>query len=320
MKHVEGSLATATAPPVAIDIIDRPSRSPLVLQEHRWRRRPTHPDGTTSARDITLSRWVGKAPLEVAAGEVEACHVVSIALRSTAATFHWGLRRVVDGLLPASTLLVTGPREHGCRASYREASDVLRVYLPPALISECWDSLFPRHREDDAPLCTASIINDVSLLRLMLSLVDIDRRDDQLAPVIAESVGIALVTRLVSLCGTLGGPEAPRRALAAWRLERVKDYIEAHLDRVLTLDEMARAAELSRIRFGAQFREATGVTPYAYVLHRRIAYAQTMLRDSDRSLAEIALLAGFSSQAHFTTLFGRLIGLSPGRWRRQSRE
>ncbi len=110
--------------------------------------------------------------------------------------------------------------------------------------------------------------------------------------------------------------EAVPRGLARWRLVRVLDYIEANFRRPVSLDELSQVADLSRIRFGVQFRQAMGVTPYAFILQRRVAYSQQLLREGEIPLAEIALMAGFSSQAHFTTTFSRATGISPGQWRR----
>lgn len=110
--------------------------------------------------------------------------------------------------------------------------------------------------------------------------------------------------------------EAAPRGLARWRLMRVLDYIDANFQRPVSLDELSQVAGLSRIRFGAQFRQTMGATPYAFILQRRIAYSQHLLRESVIPLAEIALMAGFSSQAHFTTIFSRMTGMPPGQWRR----
>jgi AraC family transcriptional regulator len=70
------------------------------------------------------------------------------------------------------------------------------------------------------------------------------------------------------------------------------------------------------MHFAAQFRVATGLRPREYIVHRRIEQAQELLRDTKRTLVDVALSVGFQSQAYFTTVFRRLVDETPYRWRR----
>ena len=121
----------------------------------------------------------------------------------------------------------------------------------------------------------------------------------------------------------LGRPELPRakvNALPKWRLRRVEQHIAAHFERSISLSELANVAGLSRMHFAAQFRAATGYRPREYLLNHRIEHAKSLLATTDRPLAEIALAVGFSTQAHFSTVFKRISGQTPGRWRASSRD
>jgi AraC family transcriptional regulator len=113
-------------------------------------------------------------------------------------------------------------------------------------------------------------------------------------------------------------PHSSRRQpepLQKWRMKRVVDFIDAHLDQRISLPQMATTARLTRMYFAAQFRAATGVRPHDYLLRRRIDRACTLLRESQMPLVEIALSVGFQTQAHFTTVFKRFTGETPCRWR-----
>lgn len=113
-------------------------------------------------------------------------------------------------------------------------------------------------------------------------------------------------------------PELPRakiNALPKWRLRRVEHHIAAHFERSISLSELANVAGLSRMHFAAQFRAATGYRPREYLLIHRIAHAKSQLTTTQRPLAEIALAVGFSTQAHFSTVFKRISGQTPARWR-----
>jgi AraC family transcriptional regulator len=72
----------------------------------------------------------------------------------------------------------------------------------------------------------------------------------------------------------------PSNGLSRERLNRVQDYIEAHLDDRLTLTELARVACLSPYHFSRSFKQATGVGPQRYVIQRRIERAKTLPRRS----------------------------------------
>ena len=112
-------------------------------------------------------------------------------------------------------------------------------------------------------------------------------------------------------------PEPGKQGLPKWRLKRVLAHIEANIENPITLNDLAQAAGLSAVYFGAQFRLATGLPPHEFVLRRRIHRAQELLLAPNASLLEVALSVGFQTQAHFSTVFKRIAGDTPSRWRRQ---
>jgi len=117
-------------------------------------------------------------------------------------------------------------------------------------------------------------------------------------------------------------PELPRakvNALPKWRLRRVEQHVAAHFERSISLSELAGIAGLSRMHFAAQFRAATGYRPREYLLNHRIEHAKSLLTKTQRPLAEIALAVGFSTQAHFSTVFKRISSQTPARWRAGAR-
>jgi transcriptional regulator GlxA family with amidase domain len=106
------------------------------------------------------------------------------------------------------------------------------------------------------------------------------------------------------------------RPLQNWRLSRVLRFVDQHLEEHITLASMANAAGLTRMHFAAQFRLAAGVRPHEYLLRRRIWKACELLSRTRLSIVQVALIVGFQTQAHFTTVFKRLVGAPPLRWRR----
>ncbi len=103
--------------------------------------------------------------------------------------------------------------------------------------------------------------------------------------------------------------------LPTWRLQRVEMLVESRIAETVTLADLAGAAGISRMHFAAQFRAATGMRPHDYVLSRRILRAMMEMSTPEMPLAQLALAVGFQSQSHFSTVFKRLTGTSPGAWR-----
>jgi AraC-like DNA-binding protein len=99
------------------------------------------------------------------------------------------------------------------------------------------------------------------------------------------------------------------------RLLRAKDLIDARYSERLDVPTLARAAHLSPAHFSREFRRAFGEAPHQYVLTRRMERAASLLRSTDRTVADICFLVGLRSIGSFTTRFGRTFGLSPTAYR-----
>ncbi len=107
-----------------------------------------------------------------------------------------------------------------------------------------------------------------------------------------------------------------RGGLAPWQARRAAEMIRESLDGNIHLSDMARACGLSVSHFTRAFRKSFGMSPYRWLLERRIDHAKALLATSGLPIADIALQSGFSDQTGFTRAFGRIARDSPGRWRR----
>jgi AraC-like DNA-binding protein len=97
----------------------------------------------------------------------------------------------------------------------------------------------------------------------------------------------------------------------ARHLLRAKDLADARYFESLGVNDMARAAGLSRAHFSREFRRAFGESPHAYLLTRRLERAAALLRTTDRSVTDICFSIGLKSVGSFTTSFTRTYGASP---------
>ena len=101
----------------------------------------------------------------------------------------------------------------------------------------------------------------------------------------------------------------------ARHLLRARDLADARYAESLGVEDMARAAGLSRAHFSREFRRAFGETPHAYLLTRRLERAAALLRGTDRSVADVCFSVGLRSVGSFTTSFTRTYECSPTAYR-----
>jgi AraC family transcriptional regulator len=137
----------------------------------------------------------------------------------------------------------------------------------------------------------------------------------------AYSQGLSLT--LVSYLVASYGQKRPAADVAVepGRLPRLQSealmvFIEDFLSRNIGLVDMAAVVGYSPDHFSRLFRQTFRVSPYRYLLGRRVERAKAMLRDAKLPIAEIALACGFSSQSHLNAVFKRLAGMTPARYRR----
>ncbi len=101
----------------------------------------------------------------------------------------------------------------------------------------------------------------------------------------------------------------------ARHLLRARDLADARFFEPLGVEDLARAAGLSRAHFSREFRAAFGESPHAYLLTRRMERAAALLRGTDRSILDVCLSVGLKSIGSFTTSFKRTYGVTPTAYR-----
>jgi AraC family transcriptional regulator len=133
-----------------------------------------------------------------------------------------------------------------------------------------------------------------------------------------EYMGLSLATALLTNHTT-----APARlnhyrgGLSPFKVRQITEFINANLSSNLSLAEMANLLQMGPCHFARAFKESTGLSPHQYVLRRRVERALQLLKEKRTNLADIAYDLGFSSQGHFTTVFSKIVGVSPSSYREQ---
>jgi AraC family transcriptional regulator len=108
--------------------------------------------------------------------------------------------------------------------------------------------------------------------------------------------------------------ESPRRARSdstSSEFKRIRDIVYAQMGDQLRISDLARASGMSFRQLSQILRAATGLSPHAYVMHCRVQQACALIAVGKLRLVEIALLCGFSDQAHMTVTFRKVLGFPP---------
>ncbi|RWC49802.1 MAG: AraC family transcriptional regulator [Mesorhizobium sp.] len=248
-------------------------------------------------------------------------------LGETARYFEHELRQPLVSAPPAPASLLATDQEASSLASHfahirasrsvggHVGDSAVRIKLPfmdvVLSLSACASNGTMDVQEFAMPATSDAISADPVLQQLVEQFHRSDSDDED--GLYSDAIRLALAARWLRLRSN--GQNQPVDGLQQWRLKRVTAYIDKHINEAISLADLAQTAGLSRMYFAARFRAATGLRPHDYILRRRIERAKELLLQNEQSLVDVALDVGFQTQAHFTTVFKRLEGTTPGRWR-----
>jgi AraC family transcriptional regulator len=228
-----------------------------------------------------------------------------------------GVKRRVRPFAGSVSVAPAGSR---VRWRWSGSKDSLHVYLDPGLVARVAAEAFGL---DPARLVVPPLVGlDLPQLRAALMAVDAELTADGAggrlaAESLANVVAVHLIRRLAAPRLSTRRPDG---ALPRRKLRGVVEYIEGRLDVGPSLEQLAAVARLSPYHFARQFKAATGLPPHQYVITRRVERAKLLLQArTDLSLAEVAAQAGFSDQSQFSRHFKRLVGVTPGQFRKSAR-
>jgi AraC family transcriptional regulator len=160
--------------------------------------------------------------------------------------------------------------------------------------------------------------DDIVLAQIAKSVVASLGRPSRVAPLALDHLELIIGAHIVQRYGaTRSRRNVVGKGLAKWQRARATELLQENLDGTVRLADLARECQLSVGHFARSFKASFGVSCYRWLTERRIERTKEVLAATDTPLVDVANQAGFADQAAFTRTFGRLVGLSPGRWRRE---
>jgi len=154
-------------------------------------------------------------------------------------------------------------------------------------------------------------------INTLVRLLDDDLQSEHQSPQIYGEGLISALTATLLQPRQANEPQRKRGKLAPYHLRKSVDYIEQNCGRTIRLDELAQLTGLSQSYFCSAFRESTGMPPQQWQMKARVERAKSLLKDADTPLASVALRVGFADQAHLTRVFRKIVGTTPGAWRKE---
>jgi AraC family transcriptional regulator len=220
------------------------------------------------------------------------------------------------GLPPGSVTFTPGGADFEVRTSSNAGwYETIHLYVRHELLQEIQAEMLDG-------LDTVSLPPLVGFTDHMINCIALEVRKLLLCPEEADAFFVETLTRTLAVCllrtqiGKKKGRVKIGGALSVPQLARAIEFIEEALDENLSVTSIAKETGANAAQLAAGFKAEFGVTPYEYVIRKRVERAKLLLTGTDLSLAEIAYQCGFSHQQHINRVFRRFAGITPGSLRR----
>ncbi|WP_167760309.1 helix-turn-helix domain-containing protein [Paraburkholderia pallida] len=268
---------------------------------------------------LAVGRWSSQRenPHELRAPSLSEHYTIEVLLEKTRVDCYRDGIRIATGNVGFGATQIAAPRQL-VTCQFSGASEAIHVFIPRAVLVAAYEDATQRSCPAGFELRDPCFAIDEPIGRLAHALADTTTLTGPCASLHSESLAIALLARLMTLQGDMDSHDTRKGGLPAWRQRRAVEFMEANLGQQITLQDIAEHTGLSRMHFASQFKLAIGMTPHVFLIHRRLERAKKLLLDHELSLVQVAFEVGFQSQSHFTTVFRRFTGMTPGRWRAQT--
>ena len=228
-----------------------------------------------------------------------------------------GIRQRIAAVPGTVWLCPAGLREDFISFS-QDIAEVLHIYLSASAFPLI-ETNIGSQKMSEASIRYEAGFRDPLIEQIAQVILSEMRMETSAGKLLIESLSASLAARLMHSYSDVPRKRTDllieRRGLDYHRLQRVFEFVEAHLEDDVTVETLASTACLSRFHFARAFKTATGKAPHQFISVKRLELAKSLLTEGRRSLMDVALTCHFSSQANFSRAFHRATGITPGRYR-----
>jgi AraC-like DNA-binding protein len=206
---------------------------------------------------------------------------------------------------PGRVVVLHPDEEHNGEAGSDEGFHYRMLYIEPALIRAALGS-----SASALPFVKESVLDDPRLMQAIHAAYS--DFDTALEPIALDEITVLLADGL--LANDTSSKRSSKVIVDAKAVDRAREYLDANRDRTVTSNELELITGQDRFSLARQFRKALGTSPYRFLTMRRLDRARAEIANG-HSLADAAIMTGFSDQSHMTRRFKATFGISPGHWK-----
>ncbi len=227
-----------------------------------------------------------------------------------------------EGILDEQDALLLAPDENVTlrtdSTALERAGELVFISLEPSLLLEAALRHNFINREAALKLRAQFVADDARLSRVAGDLRDELASESRGQNTYVSALVEQLIIHLLRKHATFPlspALELSRVGLVDRRIRRALELMHTHMERDLSLEELAAAAYLSSFHFARLFKKLTGTSPHAYLAAVRMAKAESLLAETDLTITEISQHVGYGSPSHFAKAFRKATGFSPRTFR-----
>ncbi|AFY57993.1 DNA-binding domain-containing protein, AraC-type [Rivularia sp. PCC 7116] len=198
---------------------------------------------------------------------------------------------------------------------WEKESELLAIYLDTKIITNAADE----YRGSNLEIIENWTAEDALIRQLGLTLRS-ELQTDNFDLLYLESLVNFLSVHLIKNYSSQQKPlKQFQGGLAKHKLRTIVDYINENLHQEISLNELAKLAQISPYHFTRQFKKSTTLPPHQYIIRTRVERAKQLLLQGDLTIVQVAHIVGFSHQSHLNRHFKRLVGVTPKVFVKQSK-
>lgn len=159
---------------------------------------------------------------------------------------------------------------------------------------------------------------DESVRHIFRALFQESAEDDQMTRRTCSFLAAALIMKILD-CRSSGGVKKKKKSQDGEIVRQVRKYLDEHYLERISLKQAANEAAVSPFYLDRVFKNKTGMSFKQYVISRKLGQAQSLLTDTEYSVAQIAEMVGYDNPSYFSQLFKKKFGITPGKYREKLR-